>query len=60
MPAPPESGDERGDDEGDDGHQFDEDVHRRAGGILEGIAHGVTDDSGLMRVATLMLVENFR
>ncbi len=31
--------------------QLDQDVQRWAGGILEGIAHGITDHAGLMRLA---------
>lgn len=44
---------EVGEDEGDDGHELHEDVERRAGGILERIAHGVTHDGGLVQVGAL-------
>ena len=39
---------EAGHNDGDHRHQFDEDVQRRTGGILEGIADGVADDSGVV------------
>lgn len=37
-----------GDDEADDCHDVDEDVHRGAGGVLEGITDGVADDAGFV------------
>src|SRR5215472_11349026 len=36
--------------------QFDEDVQRRPGGVLEGIADGVADDGGLVCVGALAAV----
>mmetsp|Transcript_88980 Transcript_88980/g.154311 ORF Transcript_88980/g.154311 Transcript_88980/m.154311 type:complete len:488 (+) Transcript_88980:469-1932(+) len=39
--------------EGDDGHQLDQDVERRAGGVLEGVADGVARDGRLVHVRAL-------
>jgi hypothetical protein len=38
---------------GNYGHQLDEDVHRRTGRILEGIADCVADNTRLVRIGTL-------
>lgn len=38
-----------GEDERDDCHELHEDVEGRAGGVLERVAHGVADNSGLER-----------
>src|ERR1035437_9116540 len=40
---------ERGHNEGDGGQQLHENVERRTGGVLEGIADGVADDGGCVR-----------
>ena len=37
----------------DHAHQLDEDVQGRAGGVLEGIAHGVAHDGGFVVVRAL-------
>eukprot|EP01083_Nonionella_stella_P236200 829810_1 len=50
--------DHRGDGERDDGHELDEDVEGRAGGILEWISDGVADDACLVGVGTLLLVSS--
>ena len=42
--------DERGDGQADQRGELDEDVHRRAGGILERITDRIADDGGLMRL----------
>src|SRR5699024_11352833 len=34
-------------------HQLDEDVERRTGRILEGVAHRIAHDRGLVRIGTL-------
>ena len=39
--------------DGDHRQQLDEDVDRRAGGILEGIAYGVAHDSSLVLIGAL-------
>src|SRR3989304_8493687 len=36
------------DDQRDNRHKFDQNVHRRAGGVLERVAHGVAHHSRLM------------
>ena len=41
-------GDVRRDHQRHDGHQLDEDVHRRAGGVLERVAHGVAGHGRLV------------
>ena len=46
---------EVGEDEGEDGHELHDDVERGAGGILEGIADGVTDDGSLVELGALAL-----
>ena len=40
-------------DEADDRHELDQDVERRTGGVLEGIADRVADDRSLVGVAAL-------
>ena len=37
----------------DNSREFDKDVQRRAGGVLEGIANGVTYNRGLVRLGVL-------
>lgn len=44
---------EGGEHEGLDGHELDENVEGGAGGILEGIAHGVSNDASLVALGTL-------
>mmetsp|Transcript_9184 Transcript_9184/g.37542 ORF Transcript_9184/g.37542 Transcript_9184/m.37542 type:complete len:343 (+) Transcript_9184:60-1088(+) len=44
-----------GKDEGDDRHELHEDVERGAGGVLEGVADGVTDDGSLVELGALAL-----
>jgi hypothetical protein len=44
---------ERGENERHDTHQLHEDVERRAGGVLEGITDGVTDDRGVVGLTAL-------
>ena len=39
---------ESGHDDGDHAHQFDEDVEGRAGGVLEGVSHGVAYNGGVV------------
>ena len=51
-----EADDQAGEHDGDRGAQLDEDVQGRAGGILEGIAHGVADDGRLVLVGALAAV----
>lgn len=36
-----------------DGHQLDQNVQGRAGGVLQGVADGVTNNGGLVAVAAL-------
>ena len=48
-----EAGDEAGKHNGHGGHQLDEDVQRGPGSILEGVAHGVADDGGLVALLAL-------
>mmetsp|Transcript_25942 Transcript_25942/g.36242 ORF Transcript_25942/g.36242 Transcript_25942/m.36242 type:complete len:219 (+) Transcript_25942:114-770(+) len=36
-------------------HQFHDDIESRAGGVLQGIAYGITDDCVLVRVAFLSM-----
>ena len=45
-----------GEHQRNDRHDLEENVHRRAGGVLEGITHGVADDRSLVRVGTLAAV----
>ena len=42
-----------GHNDGDHRHELDQNVERRAGGVLEGVAHGVADDGGLLLLALL-------
>ena len=41
---------QRCDDQRYDGHQLDQDIHGRAGGILERIAHGIANNRRFMRI----------
>src|SRR5690606_13102406 len=43
----------RGEDQRHDRHHLDHDVHGRAGGVLERIAHGVADHRRLVRIGAL-------
>ena len=47
---------QRREDEGDDGHELDENVERRAGRVLEGVADGVADDDCLVLFGALAAV----
>ena len=47
---------ESGDNEADDGHNVDKDVHRRTGGVLEGVTNGVTDDASRVRVGSFAAI----
>src|SRR5262245_57334361 len=47
------SSEQGGDDERHHGHQLDEDVHGRARGVLEGIAHGIADYGGAVGIRAL-------
>ena len=51
-----EGHDETGENDGYGGTQLDEDVQGGAGGVLEGIAHGVAHDSGLVALGALAAV----
>jgi len=42
--------DQRSDHQRDDGHELDQDVHRRTGGVLERIAHGIAYHGCLVSV----------
>mmetsp|Transcript_9173 Transcript_9173/g.22841 ORF Transcript_9173/g.22841 Transcript_9173/m.22841 type:complete len:837 (+) Transcript_9173:48-2558(+) len=44
-----------GEYEGEDGHELHENVERRARGVLEGVAHGVAHDGGLVVLGALAL-----
>ena len=48
--------DQRRKDDGDHREQLDQDVDRGAGGVLEGIADGVADNSRLMLIGALAAV----
>ena len=48
--------DQAGEHNGNGGNQLDEDVQRRTGSILEGIADGIANDSCLMLLAALAAV----
>ena len=39
-------------------HELDEDIKRRAGGVLERVAHGVADDGSLVILAALAFEES--
>ena len=41
------------DNQADNGHNIDQNVHRWAGCILEGVAHGVTDNNRSVGLGTL-------
>ena len=45
--------DQSGEDDGHGGAELDQNVQRRAGGVLEGIAHGVAHDCGLVLLGAL-------
>ena len=45
-----------GEDQADDGHDLEQDVHGRAGGVLERVADGVADDGGLVGLGALAAV----
>ena len=51
--------DQAGEHDGNGGDQLDQDVQRGAGGVLEGVAHGVADNGGLVVVAALAAVVSF-
>jgi hypothetical protein len=51
--------DDRDDEDGEDVHHLDHRIHSRAGGILVGIAHGVSRHCGLMGKAALAAVVAF-
>ena len=51
--------DDRGDDQGDDGHNVDEDVHRRTRGVLQWVADGVTNDGGAVTFGTFATAVTF-
>ena len=53
LEHPLEHDEQRGERQRDDGHEVDEDVHGRAGGILERIAHGIAHDSRLVGLGAL-------
>ena len=40
--------DQTGEHDGNGGDQLDQDVQRGTGSVLEGVAHGVADDGGLV------------
>lgn len=44
---------DRADDQRDGGHDLDEDIEAGADSVLERVAHGVTDDSGVVLGAAL-------
>lgn len=44
---------DRADDQRDGGHDLDEDIEAGADSVLERVAHGVTDDSGVVLEAAL-------
>src|SRR5687767_6831716 len=50
------SDEQRSEDEGDGGQQLDQDVERGAGGVLQGVAHGVAHDRGLVGGGALAAV----
>src|SRR5436190_1404284 len=50
-----DSGNVRCDHQGNDGHQLDEDIHRRAGSILERVADRVAGYRGLVRFALFVM-----
>ena len=51
-----EGQDQAGEHDGNGGAEFDQDVQGRAGGILEGIAHGIAHTSGLVLLGALAAV----
>ena len=51
-----EGHDETGENDGHGGTQLDEDVQGGAGGVLEGIAHGVSHHGGLVALGALAAV----
>ncbi len=53
LPLDEAGAEDRDEQERDDAHQLDEDVQRRAGGVLQGVAHGVADDGGRVLVGAL-------
>ena len=48
-----DAGDQAGEHNGNGGAQLDQDVEGGTGGILEGVAHSVADDGGLVAVGAL-------
>ena len=54
-----EGHDQAGEDDGDGGAELDQDVQGRTGGILEGIAHGIADDSCFVVVTALSAEVSF-